>query len=45
MALLIGMYKDWAIKMYPYAPAEQTLKRVDKLGSDKAVKAFTRELH
>ena len=45
VALLIGMYKDWAIKMYPYAPAEQTLKRVDKLGSDKAVKAFTRELH
>lgn len=45
VALLIQMYKDWAVNMYPYAPAEQTLKRVDKLGSDRAVKAFTRELH
>ena len=45
--LLISMYKEWAIKMYPYAPADETLARVDKLGKDKACEwrcaSFTRD--
>ena len=42
--VLIAMYRAWALEMYPYAPADETLRRVDKFGSDRAVKAFTREL-
>ncbi len=43
--LLISMYKEWAIKMYPYAPADETLARVDKLGKDKTVRMAVREFH
>ena len=44
-AALVAMYKEWAVKMYPYAPAEETLERVSKLGKDKAVRAAIREFH
>ena len=43
--LLISMYREWAIKMYPYAPADETLARVDKLSGDKTVKMAVREFH
>ena len=45
MNLLATMYKEWAVKMYPYAPAEETLARVDKLQSDKSVKMAVREFN
>lgn len=41
--LLISMYKEWAVKMYPFAPAERTLERVQKLSKDKAVQMTIRE--
>ena len=41
--LLISMYKEWAVKMYPFAPAEKTLERVQKLSKDKAVQMTIRE--
>jgi len=43
--VLVTMYKEWAVKMYPYAPAEETLARVDKLQSDKSVKMAVREFN
>ena len=43
--VLLTMYKEWAVKMYPYAPAEETLARVDKLQSDKSVKMAVREFN
>ena len=42
---LLAMYREWAVKMYPYAPADETLARVRRLGNDKAVKAAVREFH
>jgi hypothetical protein len=43
--LLLSLYREWAVKMYPYAPAEDTLRRVEKLGKDRAVKSAVREFH